>query len=607
MVEAKEEILSAATTSGTSLSKHKNKRRHRKVSRNGTSSDVSKYAPLVETGKWPITIRFSQNKGRHAVAAQDLEPGTIVCEEKAATLVVSTAASKDFCHNCVSSLVKAELLQQRVSCGKCRMATYCSAACRQADAARHFLECAIVPKLADIAMKNELNPDLLRLTLSLIVRKCLEERRATITDSHDGPEHAAVAPWWTIDELFLLPQTLDKNWVSNVKKAAEEMSAILPATLAMSADDITKLACRINTNAHSLTDDEERAQDTAFGLFPMGSLFFNHSCSPNAHFTADKGILTYRATKSIKAGEEVLISHIELFQPRPVRKQELLTTKQIRCDCSRCRTPLINSVDRFLDGALCTECHEGVFLAEEEFPDFVEPEDSDESASEEDTTQTDGTVTEETTEATSDRSELPVNAASEGEKPAEGEEKKEKTEEEKRQEAEEEKIRQKLMKKECRCDKCGHKIKLYQVEMLRIQAQKDYQQIFQLVQTKNHAVIIRFFKKFQEKYGKSKLLHPWHVQIVNSNLPLLTSYKELGNFGACLPIIKHLIEVYEETKIISPYRYEFVELYSELGSILQALASSNRSSEGGGRNAVAKYCMGEDDPKVLEYKKKAKI
>lgn len=505
-------------------------------------------------------------------------------------------------------------------------------ACQKADAARHVLECSIIPKLGEIATKHDINVDLLKLTLSLIVRRTLEERRAKMNGTKESASEVPVAPWWCIQELSIHSQVFDKNWVKCVSAAAKDMSEILPETLATSGEEIVNLACRINTNAHSLSDDEERATDTAFGLFPMGSLFFRHSCAPNCHFTADKGMLTYRTVRPIKAGEELLISHIELFQPRALRKQELMTTKQIRCDCVRCRTPLRKSVDRFLDGVLCDQCHTGVYLSESEYPEIYPKEEGEEKKAENDDKQENG-------EDKKENGNKPENGKKEGgeevkengEDAKEGEEKKELTEEEKKAAEEDAAARAEMLKKEVRCDHCGHTRKLFEVEMLRLNVQRDYQQIFQLVTAKNHPAVIQYFRLFLDKYQGSRLLHPYHVHLVNAHLPLLTSYKALGDHAACLPIVKHLINVYENTHIVAPTRHEFVELYQELGNVLSALTSGSRAETSERRShraageviekrykreaieayrkayEVSRVAFGEDGAKTIELRKKARV
>ncbi|KAJ3145394.1 hypothetical protein HDU89_007149 [Geranomyces variabilis] len=533
------------------------------------NTDVTRFAALVEEKGWPITVQASQNRGRYSLAAKDMAPGELICSERAATLIVSSGAQNDFCHRCVTSLIKAEQAGERVTCGDCAKTTYCSSVCQKADASRHKLECPIIPKLVEIAAKHDINVDLLKLTLSLLVRRALEERREKLSDENKKivDEEAAVyseapvAPWWAIQELTVHPQVFDKNWIKCVTAAAKDMSAILPEQLAATGEEIVHLSCRINTNAHSLTDEDEKASDTAFGLFPMGALFFRHSCAPNCHFTADKGVLTYRVIKPLKAGEELLVSHIELFQSRAIRKQELMTTKQIKCECSRCRTPLRKSADRFLDGVLCHKCHHGVLLDETEFKEIY--------------SQTDAAETKEEPAAEAEVAKIDENDK--------------RTPEERKAAEHEEKLRAELMKKRVRCDECGHEQTLLDVELTRIQAQRDYQQIYQFVTAKQDNEIIRYFRMFIDKY--KDVLHPYNVHVVNAHLPLLNSYKAKKDWAACLPLIKHLISVYEKSNIVPPVRHEFIELYSELGFVLTSLIEANKpkpeASAGGANGAAA--------------------
>ncbi|KAI9093817.1 hypothetical protein DFS34DRAFT_630444 [Phlyctochytrium arcticum] len=639
----KAEKAPATETATATPPKPSSATKKKKGKKGASQVDVSKYAPLVEATSWPIAIQYSSGKGRHAVAKDDLKPGTIICTERAATLVVSTPCVGEFCHRCVGSLAKAQILDRRVDCPTCKKTSYCSPACQKADATRHVLECSIVPQLAEIATKHDINVDLLRLTLSLLVARVLEERRAKLSASgkqatnSDGP----IAPWWAINELPLHPQVFDKTWIKSVTAAAKAMSEILPAPLAATPQQIVDLSCRINTNAHSLSDDEEKTADTAFGLFPLGSLFFKHSCAPNCHFTADKGVLTYRTIKQVKAGEELLVSHIELFQPRSTRRQELMTTKQIKCDCTRCRIPLRKSVDRFLDGVLCDRCHKGVYLAESEFTaQEIAKKDEEMAAAQQaekrkrekalageakkdsKTNGTNGTTADEKIENGSEVK------TEDDEKTVDAEEKKDEMTEAQKKEIKE---REEYMKKRAFCDSCSHSKQLFEVEILRIQVQRDYQEIFQFVQKKAYKHTIQYFRLFLDKYQGSRLLHPYHTYLVNAHLPLLTALKQVQDYTACLSVVKHVIDIYETSNVVAPLRHEFVELYQELGSILQLLSVANKLDSGprgqhrgtgeilerrykreateAYRKAydVCRVCLGEDSPKTAELKRKAKV
>lgn len=119
----------------------------------------------------------------------------------------------------------------------------------------------------------------------------------------------------------------------------------------------------INCNAHGLGDVQSRNTDSALGLFPLGAMFFNHSCEPNCNFVGLRdGQLEFRTLKQVAKGEELCVSYIDLFAPRNERRGNLLYTKQFWCKCKRCTTPMEKSVDRFLNGVVCRQCQKGVYV-----------------------------------------------------------------------------------------------------------------------------------------------------------------------------------------------------------------------------------------------------
>lgn len=79
---------------------------------------------------------------------------------------------------------------------------------------------------------------------------------------------------------------------------------------------------RINSNAHGLGDNHGRNTDVALGLFPVGALFFNHSCNPNAAFVGlNKGRLVFRTIRQVQPEEEIAVSYIDLYASRDERRQ----------------------------------------------------------------------------------------------------------------------------------------------------------------------------------------------------------------------------------------------------------------------------------------------
>lgn len=92
-------------------------------------------------------------------------------------------------------------------------------------------------------------------------------------------------------------------------------------------------------------------------------MFFNHSCEPNCNFVGLRdGQLEFRTLKQVAKGDELCVSYIDLYAPRNERRGNLLYTKQFWCKCRRCTTPMDKSVDRFLNGVVCRQCQNGVYV-----------------------------------------------------------------------------------------------------------------------------------------------------------------------------------------------------------------------------------------------------
>ncbi|RKO86342.1 hypothetical protein BDK51DRAFT_35179, partial [Blyttiomyces helicus] len=533
------------------------------VPKEDLAAKLANYAALCKQSGFPVKVAHSLAKGRHAVAAADLEVGALLCAERAATLVVSTPCVSNYCHRCIDPLAKASILGKQVTCPACGKGTWCGVNCQKQDAGRHALECAVVPKLYEIAGKHGLNPDLLRLTLSLISRRVIDSRQTKIAQgkvdsSHPEPKvdpdvSPEVAPFFCVTDLPVQRQNFEKTWMNAVSNAAKDMSALLTKSMATTETEIIDLACRINSNAHSLSDEEGKTQDTAFGLFPMGSLFFKHSCAPNCHFIGGQGILTYRTVRPIKAGEELVVSHVELYQSRAKRQEELWQTKHIRCDCSRCKVPLKKSVDRLLDGVLCFKCAKGVYLSEKDFP--VKPEDVP----------------------------APAADAGKGKAKSTGEKKGENTEPEAETavvEAEAEdldaKLRAEAERVKAHCDECRHEVPLIQVESIRRGAAADHASLLNYFNRQLYDQAIYGFRVFLQKY---KLLHPLNAELLNARVPLLTCLNAKKDNAASLGVNREILDVYERSGVLPALRQEYVELYSNLGDVLAALAEQNRPAE----------------------------
>lgn len=66
----------------------------------------------------------------------------------------------------------------------------------------------------------------------------------------------------------------------------------------------------------------------------------NHSCVPNIRYTYDhQQIMTCRASKPIKKGEQIFNSYTKVLWGTNQRRMHLYYSKNFLCKCERCVDP----------------------------------------------------------------------------------------------------------------------------------------------------------------------------------------------------------------------------------------------------------------------------
>lgn len=66
-------------------------------------------------------------------------------------------------------------------------------------------------------------------------------------------------------------------------EAAEDLMEMIPEWVRIDVEEVVRLACRVNVNAHGLRDDSGSNLVIGVGLFPLTAMI-NHSCRPNCTF-----------------------------------------------------------------------------------------------------------------------------------------------------------------------------------------------------------------------------------------------------------------------------------------------------------------------------------
>ncbi|CCA71099.1 hypothetical protein PIIN_05034 [Serendipita indica DSM 11827] len=73
----------------------------------------------------------------------------------------------------------------------------------------------------------------------------------------------------------------------------------------------------------------------------------NHSCGPNAfaHFNHQTWAIELRASRAIKAGEEIVISYVDVLDPCLKRRAQLAANYEFTCKCKWCTFPKSKKVE----------------------------------------------------------------------------------------------------------------------------------------------------------------------------------------------------------------------------------------------------------------------
>ena len=329
-------------------------------------------------GAFPHQLKPSAFGGRGLFASRAIAAGEVLLAERAYALVVRGAWRSSACSVCLGS---ARGSGHSVSYGggadrPCITMAFCSEGCRDAMAGVHrtlggAFE-AVAATASEVGLEEE-GVDLCVGTLLLLLRP------ATL---HAAPCSAPASPPSDVEALVSSsPARLAELAASDgmravrraLRRAAEALAqtedilcADVPADLDVSSlegcDDPDELqevramgsfplaayrAClghvhRINLNAHAVGAEREGlGQQSAFGLFPRLAMV-NHSCRPNAHYSAPcagvsgAAAIGLRAVRGIAAGEEIFISYCDLYQPTRQRRSAMQQEKDFLCSCARC-------------------------------------------------------------------------------------------------------------------------------------------------------------------------------------------------------------------------------------------------------------------------------
>ncbi|OMJ23748.1 Histone-lysine N-methyltransferase ASHR1 [Smittium culicis] len=357
---------------------------------------VSNSIPITETyknslftdsiinDKFPIQFKYSKKRKTHAVAQRKIEQGEDIFVEKASCYTIKHSFLTKFCQNCgflvapsksktgenkirmekqdsldVDSFEKENNLPlNEFSCVECKITSYCSDRCRLEDLKIHEIECEIVQKINSPSFPSGFNHTRARFIIRYLINAKLQDKEENLEVSHEKQ-----TPIRYIDFMKTNLEAYDGYWMKQALSELGHINSIIPKDITFDFIKLKEIYCIYQASSIDFFSSNDSEGTIFSGLFPLTSIFFKHSCYPNAVFYGNnKGQLVFRSLTEIQEGELITISYISLYQSRELRRRELLLKKNIWCNCKRCKEPFETSCDSLLDGALCKECHKGIMI-----------------------------------------------------------------------------------------------------------------------------------------------------------------------------------------------------------------------------------------------------
>ncbi|KAM9779555.1 N-lysine methyltransferase SMYD2-B-like isoform 1-T1 [Syngnathus typhle] len=216
----------------------------------------------------------------------------------------------DFCFNRKESLAR---------CGKCKKAHYCNVKCQKGDWAAHKLECSAMVAYGEKWRPSETS----RLVARILAKKEMQRERS-------ASERILL-----VGDLQSHVEDTDKEKGDKIQADAAGLHRFYSKHLDFpDSKELLSLFSQVSCNGFTIEDEELSQVGTA--IYPDVALL-NHSCVPNAIVTFKGRDAEVRAVRDMKAGDEVLISYIDLLYPTDDRNERLRESYYFTCDCEECR------------------------------------------------------------------------------------------------------------------------------------------------------------------------------------------------------------------------------------------------------------------------------
>ncbi|KAJ1674581.1 hypothetical protein EV182_002985 [Spiromyces aspiralis] len=358
--------------------------------------------------------------------------------------------------------------------------------------------------------------DVVRLTLALLAKRHLDKADEVEASGPEGFEFGSKpSPYALFEDMPAHREQHDKGWITAIQSTFKELMKHLPEDARVSPGEATNIACRANSESHLFLDTFDRGYNEVIGVFPLSSMYFNHSCDPNCVYVGlPDGRLEIRTLYDVPKGAELSVSYVDLLQPREQRRRQLLLTRHFWCKCRRCSMPLSKSEDRFMDGILCRKCRRGVMIFEE-------------------------------TKEVSDIDELMRDI---------------------------EALNNEIQGKSAMCESCATEMPVTELVDVLKGAIEAYGSAFIALRERRNADAKAGFDEFLKKYDQKQVLHPYNSYLINAYIGLMQLGQMMDEPALSLTSGRQVVDRMSKSGALSPNSPELARYQAMLGRLYISVA-----------------------------------
>ncbi|KAI8060537.1 hypothetical protein BC940DRAFT_311802 [Gongronella butleri] len=287
------------------------------------------------------------------LAKRPIPAGSLIMEQAPLTQVPLPSVRRQRCNYC---LRRASLQ----CCGRCRSAYFCSNTCfRNAWLHYHHVLCE------PLEYDTYTNVDADRWLLERAALTLHSHARLNKHNSH-SPPHLKYA----IQALESHPQQFDDHCVDqqvhqlhgvpppaqptrtpgatttcvpSVSIDFQDVSDMLaPFDCPFTAKELKQVQAQVTLSRFDIWDPEQHLDKVGYGVYPVTTLYVQHSCRPNCAVTYRQDKQRIVALQDIAPGDRITISYVDLTLPKQERMDDLRRRfgEDYVCKCERCEGDL---------------------------------------------------------------------------------------------------------------------------------------------------------------------------------------------------------------------------------------------------------------------------